>query len=120
MGRLFVVAALLAGCAPEAFVKYDFTYAVGRVAHQTDPTAIELRHGEPDRPYVVLADLEVTMRQQTTFGELPTPANVDAELRDRAARLGAHAVVLVRYGSLGASFWTWHELQGRGRAIRYR
>ncbi|MGZ5968935.1 MAG: hypothetical protein ACXWP4_14785 [Polyangiales bacterium] len=87
---------------------------------QTDPNAVELLEYEPDAAYVTLADIHVSMRQQGAFGDTPTREHVEAELRERAATLGAHAVILVRYGKAGSSWWSYNELRGSGRAIRYR
>ncbi len=110
----------LLGCAPQAEVHYDFTFAAARAANETDLMGIELRHDDPHRPYVVLGDIEVTMRQQGSFGDVPDHDGIDDELRARAAKLGAHAIVLVRYGRQGSSWWSWNELRGSGRAVRYR
>lgn len=118
--RFGLLAILVTSCAPSVQLAYDFTHAAARAAHQTDPMAVELHRTEVARPYVVLADIEVTMRQQGSFGEVPDHDLVDEELRVRAGKLGAHAVILVHYGRMGASWWSWHELKGVGRAIRYR
>ena len=112
--------ALIVGCAPSVELAYDFTYASGRSLQQTDPNQIELHRTEVARPYAVLGDIEVTMRQQGSLGEVPDESMVDRELRLRAAAMGAHAVILVHYGRMGASWWSWNELKGVGRAIRYR
>jgi hypothetical protein len=118
--RGFVFAVLLLGCAPQAEVRYDFTFAAARAEHETDIFGIELRHDDPNRPYVVLGDIEVTMRQQGSFGDVPEHEHIDDELRARAAKLGAHAVILVHYGQRGMTWWSYNELKGIGRAIRYR
>lgn len=117
---LIALLASLASCAPSAELAYDFTYAGARAVHQTEPTSIELHRTEVARPYVVLGDIEVTMRQQGAFGVMPAHDDIDEELRVRAAKLGAHAVILVHYGRMGSSWWSWRELRGVGRAIRYR
>jgi hypothetical protein len=111
---------MVLGCAPSVELAHDFTYANGRVSNQTDPEGVELHRTEVGRPYLVLGDIEVTLRQQGSFGELPDEHLVDRELRRRAAEMGAHAVILVHYGRMGSSWWSWNELKGVGRAIRYR
>ncbi|MBI2395998.1 MAG: hypothetical protein HYV09_40925 [Deltaproteobacteria bacterium] len=116
----WLVPLLLAACAPSAEARYDLHYAVGRAMRQTDPRDLKLFEDELDVPYVVLADIHVAMRQETAFGAEPTRADVENELRVRAARLGAHAIVLVRFGEPGPGFFTGYELQGSGRAIRFR
>jgi uncharacterized protein YbjQ (UPF0145 family) len=38
-------------------------------------------------------------------------------LRAEAAKLGADAVIQVRYGNVGVSLMSWGSLDGKGRAI---
>lgn len=70
-----------------------------------------------DRKYKVLGDIEVTVRKTTIFNRDPTQEMVNEELRKKAATLGADAVILVRFGTVGVSFWSWGALSGKGRAI---
>ena len=44
---------------------------------------------------------------------------VDDELRKEAAKIGADAVILVRYGTVGISFMSWGSLDGQGRAVAF-
>ena len=70
-----------------------------------------------DRPYRALDDLSVTVAKWTIFDADPTPAKVDQALRAKAAKLGADAVILVRYGTVGIGAFTWGKLEGKGRAV---
>jgi len=70
-----------------------------------------------DHKYKVLGDIEVTVNKTTIFNADPTREKVNEELRKEAARLGADAVILVRYGTVGVSFMSWGSLSGKGRAI---
>lgn len=70
-----------------------------------------------DRKYKVLGDVEVTVNKTTIFHSDPTREKVNEELRKEAAKLGADAVILVRYGTVGVSFMSWGALNGKGRAI---
>jgi hypothetical protein len=72
-----------------------------------------------DRAYKVLGDIEVTVNKTTIFNKDPTREMVDQKLREEAAKLGADAVVLVRYGTVGISFMSWGSLEGRGRAVLF-
>lgn len=72
-----------------------------------------------DRKYESLGDISVTVNKTTLFHQDPTPALVREKLREEAAKLGADAVVLVRYGSVGISFFSWGSLDGKGRAVRF-
>lgn len=73
-----------------------------------------------DRKYVSLGDIEVTVKKWTIFDKDPTPALVDDALRAKAAQMGADAVILVRYGTVGIGFWSWGQLDGQGRAVVFQ
>ena len=86
-----------------------------------DPASIIVTKADiTDKPYNVLADIEVTVNKTTIFHPDPTPALVDEKLREEAAKIGADAVVLVRYGSVGVSFFSWGSLDGNGRAVAFK
>ena len=44
---------------------------------------------------------------------------VREKLKEEAAKLNADAVVLIRYGTVGVSLWSWGSLEGRGRAVKF-
>lgn len=75
--------------------------------------------GITNRKYETLGAISVTVNKTTLFHKDPTPALVNEELRKEAAKLGADAVVLVRYGSIGVSAFSWGSLDGKGRAVRF-
>jgi uncharacterized protein YbjQ (UPF0145 family) len=70
-----------------------------------------------DRNYKVLGEIEVTVSKHTLFNRNPTQEDVNEELRKEAAEMGADAVILVRYGTVGVSLVSWGSLNGKGRAI---
>lgn len=72
-----------------------------------------------DRKYQVLGDVEATVNKTTAFNKSPTKDQVNAKLQQEAAKIGADAVIMVRYGDLGPSFFSWGSLNGKGRAIAY-
>ena len=71
------------------------------------------------RKYRVLGDIDVIVNKTTIFNEDPTRAHVDAQLREKAAAMGADAVVLVRYGTVGVGLMSWGSLDGKGRAVQF-
>jgi len=73
-----------------------------------------------DRPYQIIEDIDVTVSKPNIFADDPTRGEVSAELRKKAAELGADAVVLVRYGTLGMGLFNWGEIKGRGRAVYFK
>lgn len=86
----------------------------------TDPAAIIITDDDiTDRPYQMIGDVKVGVSKTTIFNEDPTPKHVDDKLRKRAAKLGADAVVLVRYGTVGVSLMSWGTLEGQGRAVYF-
>ena len=116
------LAATLAGtaCTPEVWLAPDLQHASGRAARQTASAQIALLATDVDQPYDVLGDLEVSVRQRGAFGDPPTRAHAEQAMREQAGRMGAHAVILVAYGQIGSSWWSYVELRGHGRAIRFR
>lgn len=70
-----------------------------------------------DRKYRVLGDIDVRVNKTTVFNAAPTSEKVNDELRKVAAEIGADAVILVRYGTVGISGSSWGSLSGKGRAI---
>lgn len=124
--RFLAVVALAAGlsaCAGQ-WGNAEVTPATGAsgaaVVAPTDPATILLTEDDiTNRSYRVLADLEVTANKTTLFNKDPTPADIDRRLRDEAAKLGADAVILVRYGTVGVSLFSWGSLDGQGRAVKF-
>jgi uncharacterized protein YbjQ (UPF0145 family) len=87
---------------------------------KTDPAAVIVTKEDiTDRTYESLGDIKVTVNKTTLFHPDPTPALVDVELKEEAAKLGADAVVLVRYGTVGVSLFSWGSLDGQGRAVKF-
>ena len=107
-------------CTPEVWLTPDLQHANGRAARQTAPAQIALLTTDVDQPYDVLGDLDVAVRQRSAFGDPPTRAYAEQAMREQAGRMGAHAVILVGYGQIGSSWWSYVELRGHGRAIRFR
>ena len=73
-----------------------------------------------DRPYQTLGDIKVTLRKWTVFDADPTREMMNQALMQKAAEMGADAVVLVRYGTVGIGASSWGTLEGRGRAVQFK
>jgi hypothetical protein len=92
--------------------------AAGRAPTPVDQ--IQIMEGDvTDRPYKSLGDVSVTVNKTTLFNADPTREMVNQRLRTQAAKLGADAVIQVRYGTVGISALSWGSLDGKGRAIAY-
>lgn len=73
-----------------------------------------------DRAYEAIGDISVSVNKTTIFHRDPTPEAVAERLKEEAAKLGADAVIHVRYGTVGISLVSWGSLNGKGRAIVYK
>lgn len=88
--------------------------------NNVDPAKIAISETDvTDRKYRSLGDISVTVSKNTLFDPDPTREKVNEALQERAAKLGADAVILVRYGTVGIGFASWGVLDGNGRAIAY-
>lgn len=84
------------------------------------PDQVMLTEGDiTDRPYQIIKDIDVTVSKPNVFADDPTQAQVAAELKKKAAEMGADAVIFVRYGALGMGLFNWGEIRGRGRAVMF-
>ena len=95
---------------------------INQLAHaKKSPQQIIITENDmPDRKYVSLGDISVTVRKTTIFDKDPTRALVVDALREKAADMGADAVVLVRYGTVGVGLFSWGQLDGSGRVVVFQ
>ena len=119
-----VFAAALAGCASDLERIADGPRNVGTVAPRPRsagqaPAVIPVSAQGTTRPHTGLENMTATARQITIFGKVPTNADVDNDLRKRAAELDADAVINVRYGKPGMGLVSYSQISGEGQAIRY-
>ena len=123
-----VATLMLSGCATWSTITVDKAGADAQSAPATTkggqrPTPVSqimiTDNDVVDRRYASLGDITVTVNKTTVFHPEPTRDMVNEKLREKSAELGADAVVLVRYGVGGVSFWSWGSLEGKGRAIKF-
>lgn len=104
------------------------TLATGAAGATTAPAAaaktpdkvIVTENDITDRPYRALGDIEVTVSKWTILDADPTKEKVAAALRETAAEMGADAVVLARYGTVGIGLGGWGQMDGNGRAVTFQ
>jgi len=72
-----------------------------------------------DRPYLKLGVVFAKAGKLTWVSKNPDTGAIDTKLRAQGQRLGADAVILVRYGPTGASLMSWGGMKAEGTAIRY-
>jgi hypothetical protein len=130
-GRSLIVVCIgalsLAGCASWSTANIDTRSAdapragaAAPIIAKKSPAQVQLTDKDvADRKYVSLGDISVTVNKTTIFNADPTPEMVNQKLREKAADMGADAVVLVRYGKGGVSLMSWGSLEGKGRAVKY-
>jgi uncharacterized protein YbjQ (UPF0145 family) len=117
-----VASLALAGCAGTWSTSDVTPTAAGKAAPTAARPASEIIITEndiTDRTYTVLGDISVGVRKTTIFDKDPTREQAAQKLREEAVKLGADAVVLVRYGSVGVSAWSWGALDAKGRAVKF-
>ena len=115
------VASLVQGCATWSTGSVDTTQASTTVASAspTSPEQVLVTEGDiTDRHYASLGDITVTVNKTTAFHPTPTKEQVNKKLQEKAAVLGANAVIFVRYGNWGVSPLSWGSLEGKGRAVK--
>jgi len=92
-----------------------------RVGEAKATEAVLLTEGDiTDRPYRAVDDIEVVVRKATIFNTDPTKEDVAKALRAKAAEIGADAVILVRYGTVGIGIASWGQMEGNGRAVVFQ
>jgi hypothetical protein len=123
---LAMAAIVLAGCGTRTSSSVSPTLGatpapvVGTAATKS-PDQIILTEGDiTDRPYQSLGDIEVTVKKWTIFDSDPTREKVAAALKEKAAEMGADAIVLARYGTVGIGFMSWGQMDGQGRAVVFK
>jgi hypothetical protein len=117
-GPFVAGALLLLGACAQGLATSNVAKTETAARAPTAPDQIQIIEGDvTDRPYNSLGDVSVTVNKVTIFNADPTRDMVNQRLRNEAAKLGADAVIQVRYGTVGISPLSWGSLDGKGRAI---
>jgi uncharacterized protein YbjQ (UPF0145 family) len=118
-----VAAVALTGCATWSTSSVKPT-AEAKAVHAVPARALSeiiiTENDITDRPYTTLGDISVDVNKTTLFHKDPTREQADQKLREEALKLGADAVVLVRYGTVGVSAFSWGSLNAKGRAVKFK
>lgn len=77
---------------------------------------IELHVGEVDFPYKPVRELKAKCEASHALMPAPTESEVNSKLRAMAAKVGANAVINVKYNS-GVSLTSWKSMSGTGLAV---
>lgn len=72
-----------------------------------------------DRPYEVVGEVKAGVRKATIFSKAPDQGKVYRELWERAAKLGADAVVKAQYGDAHVTALSWGSVGATGIAVKF-
>ncbi|MBI5308630.1 MAG: hypothetical protein HZB37_09945 [Planctomycetes bacterium] len=101
------------GCAYRGDAKFQAGYVPEKAT-----TMLITREDITNRKYEPLGTIEATVKKLTIFNANPTEEQVNIKLEEKAAEIGADAVIRVNY-SFGVGLWSWGEITARGIAIRF-
>ena len=118
---IFLFMLSLTGCAHWGYATIDKSVgSVQKTYEPTSPKNILLTSGEfSDRKYEVIGDISATVNKTSVFNCAPTKVMINDRLKEKAAAVGADAIIFVRYGEEGIGFWSWGSFEGKGRAIKF-
>jgi len=77
---------------------------------------VEIHVGTIDRQYRVIGRVKATDQAATNFSASPTLESVNSRLREAALRVGANAVIDVKY-SRGMTWRSFRALTAQGTAV---
>lgn len=108
---LFFVFAMATPVMPESSDTLD-------VKQQIQP-AIPVFEGNIDRPYRIIGKIEDNLRKHFAFQANPTKEKIYAEIWERARKMGADAVIDVKYGPTVGTLFNHGRTPISGTAIRF-
>ena len=86
-----------------------------------NPGEILISEGDTlSRPYIVIGNVRAWGRSLNLLSSNPTRADVDESLRAESAKLGADAVIAVRYRSSREGLRSRGVMSAEGQAIQYK
>ena len=121
-GRLSILALSLAlslsGCAAYRTSSNIEDAVAGVQAVQPEKDVPIFTSGEVfNRKYQELQRIEISIKKLTAFHADPTREMANAELKKKAAQIGADAVINVQYQS-GIGLMTWGYIDAQGTGVR--
>jgi len=77
---------------------------------------IEIHTDEPSSEFEIIGPIKAKVGAATAFSKTPTMDDVNQNLREKAASMGANAVINVSYDR-GVSMTSWKALTATGTAV---
>lgn len=127
LGAMIVLAFLLGGCS----MNWNFwsqkapqtptaeTQKTPAPSLSISPSVLMYELDVTDRPYKSLGEVSASVTKLNPWGEEPKQADVEAKLKEEAAKKGADALIFVRYTTLGASWNRVSGIEGKAQAIKF-
>lgn len=82
-------------------------------------TTVNYTSDNINKEYTIMGEIEVTVNKTTAFHPDPTKEIVDLALQEKAASIGADAVIEVVYYGPRISFASWGTMEAVGTAVKY-
>ncbi len=73
-----------------------------------------------DRPYVLLGEVRASEKPLTPLSAIPTKEELNAKLREEAAKMDADAIIFVSYKPLEKSWKSWGGMEAVGKAVKFK
>ena len=112
---------LLSGCATYSSTKFISAESYETVISDKIiiPSEVVITSDNINKEYTIMGKIEVTVNKTTAFHPDPTKEIVDLALQEKAAAIGADAVIEVVYHGPRISFASWGTMEGVGTAVQY-
>lgn len=115
------VALLLSGC---SWSFWPMSSAKSPSVELVEKTAVEkivLSELDLDRPYDLVQDISVKVSSGVVPFSTPTKDAINAKLKEEASKLGANAVIYVRYQTIQSNWAGFGGgMEARGKAVKFK
>lgn len=91
----------------------------GTVANAKEAERLPVYEGDIDKPYVVVGEIKDNLRKPFPYLPNPTKEKIMLEIWERARKLGADAVINLRYGETKQTLFDHGRTPISGKAIKF-
>ena len=122
MQKVFLLLLLvaIAGCSTYSSSKFirdsSFEAVVNNIV---SPSDVVISENNINKDYKIMGKIEVVVNKTTAFHPDPTKEIVNNVLKEKAASIGANAVIDVSYVGPRISFASWGTMEAEGIAVLY-
>ena len=116
MSAVAILLAVVSGCAS---YRTDTGTSFSSTKGVVNPTKVVITETSlPEKKYTSLGVVEGEVKKLTIFHSDPTKEQVNVVLSEKAAALGADAVINVLYKN-GIGLTTWGYIEAKGTAVKF-